>query len=82
MSCMFIERHKLLSNVEYYPNHGEDNDFINKIKKIPNFQKYEDVNVLIDRINNKNDATDIVYRKMKENRDKLENILRSKEGII
>ena len=82
IECLHVYReHKLLLNVEYNPNHGEDNDFINKIKKIPNFQKYEDVNILIDRINNKNDGTDIVYRKMKENRDKLENILDQKKVL-
>jgi hypothetical protein len=83
VECLHVYReNKLLSNVEYYPNHGEDNDFINKIKEVHNFQKYEDVNVLIDKINNKNNATDIVYKKMKENRDKLENLSEQKKVLF
>jgi len=72
---------KLFVDVKYYPNYGEDNNFINQIKKIPNFEKYEDSKILIDKINNK-DNNEIIYEKMKKDKEKIELLDEKKELLI
>ena len=82
IECLHTYReNKLFLDVTYYPNYNEDNEFINKIKTIPNFHKYDDVKILIDKINNSND-NEIVYKKMEENRKRLDELDEKKELLI
>lgn len=82
VECLHSYREKkLFVDVKYYPNYNEDNEFINKIKQIPNFQKYEDSTLLIDKIINNNE-NDIVYKKIKDQREKVESLEQQKDLII
>ena len=82
IECLHIFREKkLFLNVKYYPNYNEDNDFINKIKHIPNFDKYDDAEILIEKITSHSE-NEIVYQKMKENRDKIQKLDEKKELLI
>lgn len=82
LECLHHYREKkLFLNVEYYPNYSEDNDFVEKVKKIPNFGKYEDANILIDKIINDN-KNEFIYDKMKENKEKIEHLTEKKDLII
>ena len=82
IECLHTYReNKLFLYVTYYPNYNEDNEFINKIKNVPNFHKYDDVKILIDKINNNND-NEIVYKKMEENRKRIDELDEKKELLI
>lgn len=82
IECLHIYREKkLFLDVTYYPNYNEDNDFINKIKNTQNFGKYEDANILFEKINNNKDD-EIIYQKMKDNREKIEQLDEKKELLI
>ena len=81
IECLHIYREKkLFLDVTYYPNYNEDNEFINKIKSIKNFGKYEDANILFEKIHNNDD--DILYQRMKNNREKIEQLDEKKELLI
>lgn len=72
---------RLFVDVKYYPNYNEDNDFINKIKKVPNFTAYDDVSVIIDKINGNNN-NEIVYKKIQEDKHKIESLKDDKDILI
>lgn len=82
IECLhYYREQRLFVDVKYYPDYSEDNNFINQIKQVPNFGKYEDSKILIDKINNK-DNNEIIYEKMKQDREKLESLDEKKELLI
>ena len=56
-----VRTKKLLLNVSYFPNPSDDAYFLSKIRDIPNFEKEESNEILINKIYN-DDKSDILYK--------------------
>jgi len=66
VDCLYAVRtKKLLLNSSYFPNPSDDTYFLNKIRDIPNFEKNEDNELLINKIY-KEDKNDILYKALEQ----------------
>lgn len=60
-----IRTKKMLLNASYFPNPSDDAYFLQKIHEIPNFEKYEDNEELINKMY-KDDKHDILYKALEQ----------------
>ena len=66
VECLYdVRTKKLLLNSSYFPNPSDDTYFLNKIRDIPNFEKQEDNEILINKIY-KDDKNDILYKALEQ----------------
>ena len=64
---------KMLLNASYFPNPSDDAYFLQKIRDIPNFEKYENNEELIAKIY-KEDKNDILYKALEQVQQTIETI--------
>lgn len=62
VDCLYdVRTKKLLLNSSYFPNASDDAYFLSKIRSIPNFEKEESNEILINKMYNE-DKSDILYK--------------------
>jgi len=66
VECLYeVRAKKLLLNSSYFPNPSDDAYFLTKIRDIPNFEKQEDNEILINKMY-KEDKNDILYKALEQ----------------